>query len=215
VKDILLVYTPIWETLAEALSRLVSAGSTVQEAKFDLCRAIADGAIEIRLLLAEDPKRHLSASAVSSEGLDVPARILPGDIDWRQSRPIKPWPLAEKRLDEPTLVYSSRVRQHVERSIDTVQVRSLKVSRLIGTPPSAAPKPASAPPIPKSRSGAKSQGIKNAICELWPEGRPDNLTGKQRDNDILAWFARQGHTPPDPRTIQRAIRSMGSERKDH
>ena len=37
-----MAYTPDWEPLADALKRIVAAGSDEEEAKNDLCRAVAD-----------------------------------------------------------------------------------------------------------------------------------------------------------------------------
>ena len=98
METINLAYTPVWETLADALRRVVAVGSKESEAKRDLCRAMVDEAITIRLLLAADARLNLPELPASVAGLDLPERLLPGDIDWRQSRPTSPGRLQGARI---------------------------------------------------------------------------------------------------------------------
>ena len=204
-----MAYTPAWETLAEALARLVAAGQTEADAKRDLCRAIADGAIPIELVLTEDAQRP--ETTVSAAGLEVPARILPADIDWQLSRPIKPWPLAKQRLGEPMTLYIARVRDLLERTIETVMVRSSEVSKLLGPIAQAASTPTQDRPRPKSGSGTKFQGVKEAIRELWHGGVPKGLVTKDRNKKIIEWLKSRGRSVPHERTIQRAAQKIQNE----
>jgi len=205
LNELNLVYTPIWETLAEALRSLVAAGYTKPDAKLRLCAAIADEAITIRLVLAEDPLRNLPESSVSAAGLDLPARIFPKDIDWRRSQPIKPWPLVGKSPGEPMTLYLARVGHHLERRIKTIEVRSSDVSRIFGPATQVAPKPAQDAPSRQAGPGAKTIGIKMAIADLWPAGIPKGLTAKQRNNQIVEWLTSHGHSVPNGSGLQRAI----------
>jgi hypothetical protein len=45
-------YTPDWEPLADALKRVMATGIGESEAKLDLCRAIGDRKIDIRVRVA-------------------------------------------------------------------------------------------------------------------------------------------------------------------
>ena len=81
-----------WERLADAIKRVSAGGRPIEMAKTDLCRAIADGTVNIRCKL----KRHtirLSTSKAVLEGKDfhIPTEIKPKDLDWETSCPVKPW----------------------------------------------------------------------------------------------------------------------------
>ena len=174
-----LAYIPLWETLAAALHRVVAAGSKESEAKRDLCSAMVNKAITIRLVLAADERRNLPELPASGAEFDLPARLLPGDIDWKRSRPIKPWSLTRRSHIEPVTMYTSRVAHLLERTIEAIEVRSSDVSRIfIGPATQVAPKAAQDSLSRKSASGAKTRGINEAIASLWPDGLPHGLTAK-------------------------------------
>jgi hypothetical protein len=59
-------YAPTWESINKALQRIVAAGHSKKQAKHDLCRAIGDGKIAIRLHFAADPSRGLPPKELSS-----------------------------------------------------------------------------------------------------------------------------------------------------
>jgi len=86
-------YRPDWESLADALHRLmVTASVSEHEAKADLCLAISDGNIRLRVrIIAEDPNCLLHGMIVSGDNVAIPWEISPDDFDWKQSRPLQPW----------------------------------------------------------------------------------------------------------------------------
>jgi hypothetical protein len=47
-------YTPDWEPLADALKRVMATGASEDEAKLDLCRAVADRKIDFQVRIASD-----------------------------------------------------------------------------------------------------------------------------------------------------------------
>ena len=47
-----MAYTPDWEPLADALKRVLATGVDKDEARVDLCRAVADRKIHIRVRIA-------------------------------------------------------------------------------------------------------------------------------------------------------------------
>jgi hypothetical protein len=200
---------PVWETLAAALRRVVAAGSKKAEAKRGLCSAMADKAITIRLVLAADKRLNLPELSASGAELDLPARLLPGDIDWKRSRPIKPWPLPRRSHSEFMLVHASRVAHLVDRTIEAIEVRSSDVSRIfIGPATQVVPKAARASLSRKSASGAKTRGINEALASLWPDGLPDGLIAKDRNNQIRQYLIDQKLSVPADlsRIIQRALK---------
>jgi hypothetical protein len=88
-----MAYLSKWELLSAARERVMTVtGLSKEQVETDLCRAIADRVVSIRGKL----KEHLSSpmrSSVVLEGkdLDIPATIGSTDLDWEQSRPVKPW----------------------------------------------------------------------------------------------------------------------------
>ena len=85
-----LAYTPDWETLADALKRVILAGSAEQQAKADICNAVADRKIAARVFV--DDSHQLDRRKMFSGGnVGVPSRLDPDDFDWSRSRPFKKW----------------------------------------------------------------------------------------------------------------------------
>lgn len=207
-KDLNLAYSPEWETLADALRRLVAAGSTGSGTKRELCDAIADGVISVQLVLAEDARRGLPQILVSATELDLPACLLPGDIDWQQSRPVKPWLPTRRPLSEPITLYASRVAHLLDRTIETIKVRSSDVSRIFVPATLVGSRPAQDSPSRKSGSGAKTLGVEKALNHLWPEGPPDGLSAKDRNNLVRNYMTENKLSIPTdlPKAIQRALR---------
>lgn len=202
-----MAYTQIWETLAEALRRLVAAGQAEPDAKLDLCNAIADGAIDFKLVLFEHAGRP--EITVSAAGLDLSGGILPNEIDWQLSRPIKAWPFARQQPHQSAILHiAGGVGHHIERTIKTIKVRSSNVSRLLGlSSPVSTPSPAQDRPRPKSGLGAKSEGVEDAIRHLWPGGIPAGLTAKDRNKNIREFLRHRGVSSVSTRTIERALRT--------
>lgn len=84
-----MAYIPDWEPLADALKRVMATGASEEEAKTDLCRAVADGKIRVRVRIATS---HYKRGSVFSGGnVVVPAHLAPRDFDWARSRPIAQW----------------------------------------------------------------------------------------------------------------------------
>ena len=78
-------YIPDWEPLAAALNRIVASNIEESEAKADLCHAIADRKISVRVTLAG------GKGVFSTGNVGPPAHIEPQDFDWDNSRPKAPW----------------------------------------------------------------------------------------------------------------------------
>ena len=95
-------YTSRWERLPETLQRLMAAGLSEESAKSGLCAAIADGTIEIRLKLDRHTTTGMKHSTVSFTGEDiqVPLDLSPADMDFQNSRPLKPWFIPREKHPE-------------------------------------------------------------------------------------------------------------------
>jgi len=83
-------YIPDWEPLGDALKRVMETGASEEEAKTDLCRAVADGKIHVRVRIAGSDRLFRNGN------VGVPPHLKPGDLDWVQSRPFARWPIGPK-----------------------------------------------------------------------------------------------------------------------
>ena len=80
-----MAYVSEWERLSKALTRVMAAGGLPEdEAQTDICRAIAEGAVEIRGKLKKQSIGPMSASNTVLEGKDfhISSEIKPEDLDW-------------------------------------------------------------------------------------------------------------------------------------
>jgi hypothetical protein len=64
----------------------MATGVSEDEAKTDLCRAVADRKIGVRVRIATSGKLFTGGN------VSVPPHLTPGDLDWVQSRPLVKWP---------------------------------------------------------------------------------------------------------------------------
>jgi hypothetical protein len=90
-------YIPSWESLADALKRVIAADVSENEdkAKLDLCRAVADRKINVRVRIA--PTDHGRRGQLFSDGnVGVPAHLKPDDLDWAKSCPFAQWEIGPR-----------------------------------------------------------------------------------------------------------------------
>jgi hypothetical protein len=85
-----LAYTPDWEPLADALKRVVATGLSEAEAKTDLCHAVGDRKIGVRVRIAPNASTKRGAF-FTGRNVGVPPRLVPNDFDWVHSRPLAKW----------------------------------------------------------------------------------------------------------------------------
>jgi hypothetical protein len=90
-----MVYTPDWEPLADALKRVIATGVSEDEAKMDLCRAVADRKIDVRVKISASDY-GMRGQVFSDGNVDVPPHLRPSDLDWAQSRPLAEWPIGPR-----------------------------------------------------------------------------------------------------------------------
>jgi hypothetical protein len=63
-------------------------------------------------------------------------------------------------------------------------------------------------PIGRQTGGAVARGTYAAINALWPDGIPQGLKAKERDNQVAKWLKAHGHSVPKAlaRAVQRVLR---------
>jgi hypothetical protein len=84
------------EPLADAFKRVMASGLSEDQAKMDICGAVADGKINVRVrvsIAATDNAMRGRVFYSSHRNVAVPLHLDPKDLDWVQSRPLKPWPI--------------------------------------------------------------------------------------------------------------------------
>ena len=69
-------YVPDWQPLAAALERVMATGATEDNAKLDICRAVADRKIDVRVRIAAS-EYNLGGRSFSDGNVGVPLRLNP------------------------------------------------------------------------------------------------------------------------------------------
>jgi hypothetical protein len=139
-------YIPAWEGLHDVLARLVQAGRPTQDAKKDICNALAespsDRKIDFRVMVQveEDDNdgappgyRHIKTVVrsgghwLNSQQVEIPPSLKPANFNWEHSRPTEPWlttfasSFADPRIgEEPEL-----------RKITSIELRTLSVHQTL------------------------------------------------------------------------------------
>ena len=89
-----MAYVSDWESLSDAAKRVMAAsGLPKDEVQRDICRAIADEAIQFRAKPRWHPLGRLGPQSTILHTKDFQLRtgIHPEDLDWENSRSLKPW----------------------------------------------------------------------------------------------------------------------------
>jgi hypothetical protein len=85
-----MAYIPKWEPLSDALACVEASGSNGKQAKVDICNAVADREIAVRVTV--DKSNQLDGGMTfSGKNVGVPPHLNTTDFDWAQSRPLKEW----------------------------------------------------------------------------------------------------------------------------
>jgi hypothetical protein len=113
-------YVGAWERLSSAVKRLTTVtGLSTDQVQADICSAIADRAIKVRVKL----KKHVNGVATASVVLDgedvqIPPEIRPEHFSWEESRPLDPWAVPNK-IRKPGLWWMEWIKVSVS---DVVRV---------------------------------------------------------------------------------------------
>ena len=158
-------YVRAWKRLSEAVTCVMAAAHCSQEeAKADICQAIADGAIKIRGKLKRHTTRRMTSKDVlAGVDLQIPPDIKPNELDWVQSRPLKPWPVRRERFRIPgfwELEWIELSSADVASVLSPAGERNRVDQRSL---PKAAP---------RTRSRPARDRVLQVIHELFPQGVP-------------------------------------------
>jgi hypothetical protein len=117
-------YTPDWEPLADALKRVMDAGASEEEAKRDLCGAVADQTIRVRVRIAESDDRR--GQLFSDGNVGVPGQLRPSDLDWVQSRPFAKWSIGPRPGE-----HYSWIEGWKDRALDLIELSTADVIEIL------------------------------------------------------------------------------------
>jgi hypothetical protein len=180
----------------------MAAGIEEDEAKTDLCRAMADRKINVRVTIAATDY-GMGGQVYSDGNVRVPRHLKPSDLDWAQSRPSGHWRIGP-RLGE----HYSWITGCDNRPIDLIELRTDDVAEVLRSAGSNNATSQRTRPNSNLGGGAKTIAIEQAIDQLWPNGIiPKGLSAKERDNQIISKVKEnKGSLAADPRrAIQRAL----------
>jgi hypothetical protein len=216
-----MAYVPDWGRLGDVLARVVKTGLSEQEAQRDICNAIADRKIRVRLsveFIIESPIDSLNQHRFRKEygnysrqvfdgtiSLELPFWIVPAEFSWVESRFELPWRFQPGMKGFNSPVTSGRVGIELFNADVTSVLCTTRAPHSIEEHPSAAA---------SFGSGAKSRGISDAIDQLWSDGIiPNGLSAKDRDRAIIEWIDKAGGSVPSnpARAIQRVLKARRSK----
>jgi hypothetical protein len=163
-------YTPDWEPLSDALRRVRGNGGAEDEAKIDVCRAIADGKIRVRVTTARS-EYHRGGDVFSGGNVVPPLHLRPSDLDWVQSRPFGPWSIGPL----PGQHYEW-IGGRQDRTIGLIELSTFDVETVLcGLEDcgSAGGDTLASPIPPRKRSAPAFNRARRVIGELFPDGVPD------------------------------------------
>ena len=109
-------YTPDYEPIADALKRVMATGVSEDKAKIDLCRAMADRKIDVRVTIAATGQLFWDGN------VGVPPHLKPSDLDWVHSRPFAQWPIGPRPGEHYTWNWSDRPIELIELSTNDVSI---------------------------------------------------------------------------------------------
>jgi len=216
-------YVPPWELLADALKRVSAGGRPIEMAKTDLCRAIADGTVNIRCKL----KRHtirLSTSKAVLEGKNfhIPTEIKPEDLDWETSCPLKPWYVRRGSFSPSGFWYLELIqvcRADVTKVLCVAREREPIQNAAVETPATAT-SPSTAQlrqPIasgPGPRRGVKPEKLERVKTAMRSDIQQGQLTPLELENMIEKNLApRYGVSRDTARKARKAILSELNSRQ--
>jgi hypothetical protein len=165
-----MTYVTEWERLGEALHRVMDAGRSKEQAQIALGQAIADGVVKIRGKLKRRMTTHMTASDTVLEGaaFRIPPKIDPRDLEYEQSRPVKPWAV-QRGAFEPSGFWE----------LEWIELFRTDVTKAMCSPSARAPartQLASKEAPARSRTRPALERAEQVIKLLYPEALPGQAT---------------------------------------
>ena len=177
---------------------MTTAGLSIEEAKTDVCQAIADGTIKIRVKPREHTTKHFtSKSVLAGKDVQIPTNIKADDLDWEKSRPVKPW-----------LVPHGSHRPHGYWNLEWIELSRTDVTNVFcpAKTVSQTVQPASSRQNAKGRSKPALERAKRVIQQLYPHGVPEQAVepNKVLCRHVSEELKKRGLAEVSPETILRA-----------
>lgn len=155
-----MAYVPDWLPLPEALQRVMTMGFGEGQAKTELCQAVADRKIDVRVRIAGTDK-------VFSDGnVGVPPHLGASDLDWVKSRPLAQWSIGP-RLGE----HYAWLEGWKNHPLDLIELSKVDIVEVLGdiedeenTVPAVMYQP--------QRRKALNRRLAEELKVLYPDGRP-------------------------------------------
>ena len=204
-------YVPKWEPLAASLTRVTAAGSSELQAKIDICNAIADEEIRVRLLV-DKSATSLRGEILSGGQIAVSPWLTPDDFDWVCSRPHKPWRTGPTGPQSIEALWGWEPRPIALIELATADVASCLCQPDKGADPAkcteaaAPPPPASGEPVPAdtgepqplmhpesgqapARAGMPRPVVTDAVVREWYEGTyiPECKRAGKQSSEVMDW----------------------------
>ena len=198
-----MAYVRDFEPLADALKRVLAATSVKEDqAKRDICNAVADKKIAVRVRVAISDL-SFGGRTFNRGNVGVPPHLNPDDFDWLQSRPLKLFSIGP----EPGQHYSW-ISGWEHRVIDLIELSTVDVANILcgagidgdtkserpalATPPSvqhdATEPPSNSIPLKKPRPSAKkSLAAFEALTDKYGESVPSSLETREAVRTVNAW----------------------------
>src|SRR5262245_31377218 len=153
-----------WQRLSDAIeSVMAGAGCSREEAKTDICQAIADRTVNIQGKLSKHITRPTTSKRIlEGKDFELPAKIKPADFDWERSRPLKSWAVRREIFGFPGLW-----------EVEWIEVCRADVTKVLCKRSS---ERTSSTTGTKSRSRPGRERTQKAINELFPKGLPEPAT---------------------------------------
>jgi hypothetical protein len=113
----------------------MATGANEHQAKLDICRAVADRNIAMKVHLHADPTRQLGETVLNGINLSVPWNLAPNDFNWHRSLPSvrlrERWSIIASQPQETVLMFAARVGHLVDRTVRLIEVSSRDVTRIL------------------------------------------------------------------------------------
>jgi hypothetical protein len=197
-------YVPEWEPLTAALKRILGSGVEEDQAKSDLCHAIADDNIRVRVTISNN---HKQERVYPRENVGIPKHLKSENIDWINSRPTSEWWIGPA----PGQHYSWLDGKN--EPIDLIEVATADVTDVFMLRAADMPSPgAGGHRLPKApaRKTTLAARLATELSNLFPAGRPaKKIEEIRRDLENLP---RVG--PFSPRTLDEALKQAWPKRAD-
>jgi hypothetical protein len=189
-------YVPEWEILAHALGRVLAMGLDLEQAKQQICAAISDLAIPVRV---EIDKAERDIPGMIRKGrwqVQPPPRLRPEDLDWVDSKPRGAWNTGPDGVENYAVVrWGWRPRRIAMLELWTDAVIRIFCSG-------------------SNRAGTVPTLLASADAEATHEGPPETLRTAPIElirgvvGDVYAHAQKRGMKPPNLREIAKPVQQV-------